>query len=87
MVEQWGLGDVPPLFERRRTTATYERIAGHEIDDLTWYEAYSGLRLAIIMSRITRQSAVLANTALPDDPDDMFMFRPLLEQLLSALSP
>jgi aminoglycoside phosphotransferase (APT) family kinase protein len=81
MAEQFGL-EVPALFDRAATVATYERLSGDTLDDLAWYEALGGLRLGIILARMTLRSAAFGLQALPEDPDDLIMFKPLLERLL-----
>jgi aminoglycoside phosphotransferase (APT) family kinase protein len=82
MAAQYGLS-VPPMFERGATAATYERLSGAHLDDLAWYEALAGLRLGIILLRMTLRTAAFGLQQLPGDPDDMIMFKPLLEQLLA----
>ena len=84
MAAQYGI-TVPAMFDRAATAAAYERLTGTSLDDLAWYEALSGLRLGIIMARITMRGAAFGLLELPADPDDMIMFLPLLEQLLAEL--
>jgi len=81
MGEQFGL-PAPALFDRATTVATYERLSGDTLDDLAWYEALGGLRLGIILARMTLRSAAFGLQALPDDPDGLVMFKPLLVRLL-----
>jgi aminoglycoside phosphotransferase (APT) family kinase protein len=84
MAAQYGVS-VPPLFDRAATAARYERLGGTALDDLAWYEALSGLRLGVILLRMTLRGAAFGLQELPGDPDDMIMFKPLLEQLLAEL--
>ena len=86
MAEQYGLPPVPAMFDPVETAATYEQLGGEHLDDLTWYEALAGCRLAIILLRMTQRGAAFADQHLPSNPDDLIMFAPLLDQLLSRLS-
>jgi aminoglycoside phosphotransferase (APT) family kinase protein len=84
MAAQYGI-TVPAMFDRAGTAAAYERLTGTCLDDLAWYEALAGLRLGIILARMTMRGAAFGLQELPADPDDMIMFLPLLEQLLAEL--
>lgn len=86
MATMLGVGDdVPVLFAEDLVRSAYAAASGRELADLAWYEAYSGVKLAAIMSRETLRRNTLAGQPLPDDLDDSFYFRTLLEQLLGAL--
>jgi aminoglycoside phosphotransferase (APT) family kinase protein len=82
---QYGLPPAPAMFEPAATAATYERLGGEQLDDLTWYEAMAGCRMGIILLRMTQRSAAFGMYELPKDPDDLIMFAPLLRQLLDRL--
>ena len=45
---------------------------------------YAALRHAIVMSRVARRQVLFGEIAMPDDPDDMIMHRPTLEQMLDG---
>jgi len=85
MAEQYGLPPVPDMFGRAESVATYERLSGDVLDDLAWYEALAGLRFGVILTRMSLRSAAFGVQELPDNPDDMIMFVPLLERLLAEL--
>jgi len=82
--EHYGL-TVPPMFDRVGAAAIYERLSGDTLDDLAWYEALAGLRLGIILTRMSLRSAAFGMLELPRDPDDLMMFKPLLDCLLEDL--
>jgi aminoglycoside phosphotransferase (APT) family kinase protein len=84
MAAQYGL-TVPAMFGREETAATYEQRSGDTLDDLGWYEALAGLRLGIILMRMTLRSAAFGLQELPADANDMIMFVPLLERMLGDL--
>jgi aminoglycoside phosphotransferase (APT) family kinase protein len=85
MAEQFDLPPVPDMFGRVETMATYERLSGEALDDLSWYEALSGVRFGAILARMHLRSAAFGMQELPDDADSMIMFAPLLEQMLAEL--
>jgi len=85
MAEQHGLSPVPAMFDPAETAATYERLGGEKLDDLTWYEAMAGCRFGIILLRMAQRSAAFGLQELPANPDDLIMFAPLLDRLVSRV--
>ncbi len=85
MAEQHGLPPVPAMFQRDVAKASYERLSGDALDDLAWYEALSGLRLGIILVRMSLRSIEYGMQKKVDDPNDLMVFAPLLELLLEEL--
>ena len=86
MAAQYGLPPVPDMFGTTEAVAMYEELSGDTLDDLAWYEVLAGLRFGIILARMSLRSAAFGQQPLPDDPNDMIMFVPLLEQLLEKIS-
>ena len=84
MAAQYGLPPVPELFGNE-AVASYERLSGNAVNDLAWYEGLAGLRMGIILVRMSLRSAAFGLQPLPENPDDMVMFVPVLEQLLEAI--
>jgi aminoglycoside phosphotransferase (APT) family kinase protein len=82
MAESYGLSGISDLLERDRAVATYERLAGHALDDLGWYEAFAALRFAIISIRTSLRSIAFGQVDKPDDPNDFIMCLPLFRRLL-----
>ena len=82
MGRQWDLPPVPAMFDRTETAATYERLGGEPLADLAWYEALAGFRFGIILARMSLRSIAYGMQQQPEDPNDLVMFAPLLEQLL-----
>jgi aminoglycoside phosphotransferase (APT) family kinase protein len=83
----YGASELPEMFGRETTVATYERLSGVRLDDLTWYEAAAGLRFGVILLRMSHRSLAFGMAQPPADPDDHVMFGPLLAQLLDELQP
>ena len=85
MAEQYGLPPVPAMFHRDEVKVTYERLSCDRLDDLAWYEAFSGLRFGIILLRMSLRSTAYGMQAPYEDPNDMVMFAPLLDRLLDEI--
>ena len=85
MAEQYGLPPVPATFGSAEAVAIYEQMSEEKLDDLAWYEALAGLRFGIILARMSLRGAAFGVSPLPEDPDDMILFAPLLERLLAEL--
>jgi len=85
MAEKYGLPPVPQMFGTGGAVAVYEQLSGEKLDDLAWYEALAGLRFGIILVRMSLRSSAFGISPLPENPDDLIMFVPLLERLLAEL--
>jgi aminoglycoside phosphotransferase (APT) family kinase protein len=74
------------MFGTAEAVAMYEQVSGDRLDDLAWYEVLAGLRFGVILTRMSLRSSAFGQQPLPDDPNDMIMFVPLLEELLERIS-
>ena len=78
------------LLRRDRVVDRYENVASERLDDLTWYEAFAGVRFAIILMRMSLRAAGSGSGSGADagagDPDELIMFAPLLRRLVSAIT-
>jgi aminoglycoside phosphotransferase (APT) family kinase protein len=63
---------------------TYQKITGHPVEDLRWYETYGALRHAIIMSRISERMVHFGQAEPTADPDDRIPHRATLEGMLDG---
>ena len=81
---QAGLPGMPDFMRLDDVAAAYARHSGHTPRDLDFYTMYAALRHAIVMSRVARRQVLFGEIAMPDDPDDMIMHRPTLEQMLEG---
>jgi aminoglycoside phosphotransferase (APT) family kinase protein len=73
------------MFDRDEVRAVYERVSCRGLDNLAWYEAFSGLRFGIILVRMNLRSTAYGMQDPCDDPNDMVMFAPLLDRLLDEI--
>jgi len=81
---QAGLPGMPHFMRLDDVAASYERLSGHAPRHLDFFTMYAALRHAIVMSRVARRQVLFGEIAMPEDPDDMIMHRPTLEQMLDG---
>jgi aminoglycoside phosphotransferase (APT) family kinase protein len=81
---QAGLPGMPHFMRLDDVAEAYARHSGHTPGDLDFYTMYAALRHAIVMSRVARRQVLFGEIEMPDDPDDMIMHRPTLEQMLDG---
>ena len=74
----------PTSWTGPRSSQTYEELSGHALQDLEWFEVYAALRFAIVSIRTSTRGIAYGSMEKPDDPDDLVMFRGLLEQMLAG---
>ena len=64
--------------------AQYEARTGHPLRALDWFEVYAALRFAIVSVRTSTRGIAYGQMEKPDDPDDLVMFRSLLDRMLDT---
>ena len=84
IAERYEMPGIPGFMDRGEVVDTYERISGHEVRDLEWYDVFAALRFAIVSVRTSTRGIAYGTAEKPDDPDDLIMFRSLLEQMLDG---
>jgi aminoglycoside phosphotransferase (APT) family kinase protein len=75
---------LPDFMNRDEIAATYEELSGHPVHALAWFEVYAALRFAIVSIRTSTRGIAYGSMEKPEDPDDLVMFRDLLEQMLAG---
>ena len=83
MAQRFGLPGLPEFLQRDQVVAIYEQESGHRLHDLDWYEMFAALRFAIVSIRTTWRTVAYGDAPAPDDLDDLIMFRPLLEEMVT----
>jgi len=78
------LPGIPDFMDRASMVATYEARSGHTVRDLAWYEVLAAVRFAVISVRTSTRAIEYGTMERTDDPDDLVMFRGLLEQMLAG---
>ena len=84
MAERYGMPGLPDFMQRQRMIDTYSELTGHQVADLGWFEVFAALRFAIVSVRTSTRGIQYGTSEKPEDPDDLIMFRPLLEQMLEG---
>jgi len=84
MAERFGMPGLPDFMTRDALAAQYESLSGHTVRDLEWFEVFAALRFAIVSVRTTARSVAYGVQERSPDPDDVIMFRHLLEQMMDG---
>ncbi len=84
MAVTFGLAGMTDFMQRDSVVAEYEALTGHTVRDLAWFEVFAALRFAIVSIRTTRRGIAYGTMEAPGDPDDVVMFRGLLEKMLAG---
>ena len=69
--------------DRDDVVANYEQLTGHTVRALEWFEVLAALRFAIVSVRTSTRGIAYGQMELPAEPDDLIMFRSLLERMLA----
>jgi hypothetical protein len=54
------------------------------VRNLEWFEVFAALRFAIVSIRTGKRGIAYGTMEAPGDPDDLIMFRNLLEAMLAG---
>jgi aminoglycoside phosphotransferase (APT) family kinase protein len=85
MAVRFGVPTALDGFMDRATVVTlYEELSGHAVHALEWYEVFAALRFATVSVRTSTRGIAYGQMEPPADPDDLIMFRNLLEQMLDG---
>lgn len=77
------LPGMPDFLTEADVVATYERLTGVEIGDLTWYHVYNGLQWCIVFMRTGARQIHFGEIERPDDIEALFHCKPLVERILA----
>ena len=72
------------FMDRDDIVQEYERLTGHTVQGLEWFSVLAALRFAIVSVRTSTRGIAYGQMEQPEDPDDLIMFRSLLEGMLDA---
>jgi aminoglycoside phosphotransferase (APT) family kinase protein len=84
MAVGFGLPGMGDFMQRGSVIAEYEELTGHTVRNLEWFEVYAALRFAIVSIRTSKRGIAYGVMDAPADPDDLIMFRGLLEKMLDG---
>ncbi|MDQ1521464.1 MAG: hypothetical protein QOI55_2537 [Actinomycetota bacterium] len=75
---------IPDFMDRDDVAAEYAALTGHTPIALDWFEVFAALRFAIVSVRTSTRGIAYGQMEKPEEPDDLVMFRALLERMLDA---
>jgi aminoglycoside phosphotransferase (APT) family kinase protein len=84
MARSAGVPGLPDFMRRDDVCAAYTELSGRPVEHLDWFEVFAGLRLASISARTRLRHIAYGHATMPEDPDDLVAFRPLLESMLAG---
>jgi aminoglycoside phosphotransferase (APT) family kinase protein len=84
LAEKFELPGIPDFMQRDDVVRTYEEMTGRTVGPLDWFEVFAALRFAVVSIRTSTRGIAYGTMEKPDDPDDLIMFRGLLEQMLDG---
>jgi aminoglycoside phosphotransferase (APT) family kinase protein len=84
LAQRFDMEGIPDFMDRDEIAAYYESLTGHTPVALDWYEVYAALRFAIVSVRTSTRGMAYGQMEPPAEPDDLVMFRALLERMLDA---
>ena len=77
-----GLPGLPEVMRESDVRATYQRLTGAELGDLTWFYAYSGVIWALVFMRTGARRIHFGETEKPDSVESLFYHAGLLKRLI-----
>lgn len=84
MAETYGMPGLPEFMRRGDMAALYTEMSGRSVEALEWFEVFAALRFATVSIRTTTRGVEYGQMEPPAEPDDVVMFRDLLEQMLDG---
>jgi aminoglycoside phosphotransferase (APT) family kinase protein len=84
LAERFGMPGMKDFLQRDAVVADYEAASGIGLRDLRWFEVFAALRFAIVSVRTSTRGIAYGQMEKPTDPDDLVMFRHLLERMLDG---
>jgi aminoglycoside phosphotransferase (APT) family kinase protein len=82
LTTRYGMPCLEDYLQRDRVAEIYREESGRELHDLEWYEMFAAQRFAIVSIRTTLRGVAYGDQEMPDDLDDVIMFRDLLEEMV-----
>ncbi len=84
MAETYGMPGLADFMQRQRLYDTYAELTGHQPESIEWFEVFAALRFATVSVRTSTRIIHYGMAEQPAEPDDLIMFRPLLEKMLDG---
>lgn len=85
ITETMGLPGMPDYLTEADVRATYERLSGATLGDLSWYHVYNGVIWCIVFMRTGARQVHFGEIERPDDVEALFHCKPLVERILDEV--
>jgi aminoglycoside phosphotransferase (APT) family kinase protein len=82
LAAKFELPGIPDFMVRADVVRTYEDMTGTKVGPLEWFEVFAALRFAVVSIRTSTRGIAYGQMEAPPDPDDLVMFRTLLESMI-----
>ncbi|HJQ07138.1 MAG TPA: phosphotransferase family protein, partial [Nocardioides sp.] len=79
------LPGMPDFLREEDVRASYERLTGATLGDLTWYHLYNGVVWCVVFMRTGTRQIHFGEIERPDDVETLFHCKPLIDQLLAEV--
>ncbi len=83
LAERFEMPGIPDFMAPDDVCDAYASLTGYAPVDLGWYEVFGALRFAIVSVRTSTRGIAYGQMEAPADPDDLIMFRTLLDGMIS----
>jgi len=83
LAQKFELPGIPDFMTPEAVTTAYTGLTGYVPQDLHWYEVFGALRFAIVSVRTSRRGIAYGQMEPPEDPDELVMFRTLLDGMIA----
>jgi aminoglycoside phosphotransferase (APT) family kinase protein len=84
LATRYEMPGIPDFMVRDEVVSEYAALTGYTPRELDWFEVFAALRFAIVSVRTSTRGIAYGTMEKPDEPDDLVMFRTLLERMLDA---
>lgn len=79
------LPGMPDFMREEDVVATYERLTGRQVGDLTWYYLYAAVQWGVIFMRTGTSQVHFKEIEMPAEVEALFHHRGLLEEMAGAV--
>jgi aminoglycoside phosphotransferase (APT) family kinase protein len=84
LAQRFEMAGLPDFMVRDEIVDTYAELTGRPVQALEWFEVFAALRFAIVSIRTSVRGIAYGSMEQPADPDDLVMFRGMLERMLAG---
>lgn len=80
----FGMPGMPHFLREQDVVATYERLTGRQVGDLTWYYLYAAVQWSVVFMRAGAGQLHFKEIEMPEKVEELFYHRALMEQIARA---